>query len=256
MDPDVRDFDRYEEFFREDSVVELAQTGAYRGPADIREYVSFLFPTSPFFTTEPQDYSDKRRLLSFDQETGECRFIDATFTRYNLDPAFTSGATVVDLVVMGTVYLNLRERKITRGNVFYTADFLNFLFGNALNTDETRRFLCSLLNGKCQSVLGTSGTQCTTTDLAALDAAAGELAWVDGNSQGCRILHGAFADTNPELHCAHISLTEAADPTGRVKCQVSAGRQLSEMFSTEELEFYDDFAASVGIDPTAGYEVG
>lgn len=45
---DIYDFDRYPEFFNDDSVFQLAQTGSYHGAAGIEEYVRFASPTSPY----------------------------------------------------------------------------------------------------------------------------------------------------------------------------------------------------------------
>ena len=45
---DIFDFDRYPEFFNDDSIFQLAQTGSYHGAAGIEEYVRFASPTSPY----------------------------------------------------------------------------------------------------------------------------------------------------------------------------------------------------------------
>ena len=40
-----------------------------------------------------------------------------------------------------------------------------------------------------------------------------------------------------------------ADPEGRVKCQVSTQRQISELFSDDELATYATFVAEIGFEP-------
>ena len=45
---DIRNFDRYPDYFHDDSTLVLAEAGEYKGAADIEEYIRFASPTSPY----------------------------------------------------------------------------------------------------------------------------------------------------------------------------------------------------------------
>ena len=62
------------------------------------------------------------------------------------------------------------------------------------------------------------------------------MAYMDGDSQGCRVLHSFMASTN-DVHCPHISFEREVDINGKYKCSESAFNLPSDYFSSEELGF-------------------
>jgi hypothetical protein len=71
----------------------------------------------------------------------------------------------------------------------------------------------------------------------------GNLSYFDGNSQGCRALHAAFASRN-SAHCAHISFVPESDKNGNIKCQDSSGILISDLFEPQDLLSYESFVQS------------
>ena len=73
LDPpfDLRSFDLYETWFDDNSSMTLAQAGNYKGVDDIKEYVQFAFPSSPYMATVGTFRSDSS-FVSFDAEKRSC----------------------------------------------------------------------------------------------------------------------------------------------------------------------------------------
>ena len=76
--------------------------------------------------------------------------------------------------------------------------------------------------------------------LAELDITTGDNLYFDGYSQGCRALHAVFAESNTH-HCAHISFAPIQDADGKVKCQESSNIQVTELFTSDELLYIDEY---------------
>lgn len=57
--------------------------------------------------------------------------------------------------------------------------------------------------------------------------------WIDGDTRHCRILHGAYAKSNPD-HCPHISFEKEADLNGKYKCYESQGVTQEDVFTEFE----------------------
>ena len=74
----------------------------------------------------------------------------------------------------------------------------------------------------------------------------GDGGYLDGNTKGCRILHSAFAETN-DKHCPHLSFVPEEDYLGRVKCQSSGGVQPEDLFSDQELTFFQKYGEEHGL---------
>jgi hypothetical protein len=250
---DINDFAHYPDFFRNDSVVQLAQAGIYQGAHDIEEYIKFVYAAfSPYLAQDdPEKTQIRVKILGY--HNGQCEYLSINKFGIFFDPSTTDYLSPVEHVNMVKLYLNLDQGYVTRLNVFFPADFLRLFFGVALNSDNTRRYICEqVIAGSCSGILNATA-DCEAT-LETLPPADGELNYVDGNSQGCRALHAAFAATNPVMHCAHLSFTPLADPRGRFKCQTSKKTPPSDLFTEEELALYRKFARRHGIDPDLGHD--
>ena len=253
LDPDEPSLERVPQVFRNWSTVELAQAGVYKGINDIQEYIGFAYSSeSPYFSQGPHRQAFSFRFLGY--RHGVCHFRMAYKSTYVTDPQFSRCETKFSLSNMLRVSLNFKGRYVEDMSVYYTAGFLEYFFGYLLDSAQTRSYICdSILNGTCLETLGGSIDNCALR-LAALPLATGEKAYVDGNSQGCRALHAAFAATNPENHCVHVALDERVDPSGRIKCQVSSNRNLEDAFSKRDLRFFRRFQKRNGINPDMGHD--
>jgi hypothetical protein len=256
---DLGNFANYPKYFRNDSIMELAQTGIYQGEANIEEYVKFAFAGySPYVACCNDRVKDTLKFIGY--EKGQCKFVNFFTTTMKLLPNTTnSPLTPFQTVVGFKVYFDFERRYIKRVNVFYPEDFLRIFFDKFLFSNNTRRFICGVIDGPCSTILNTTdnikllANNDTCADLLTALPSSDERHYVDGKSQGCRTLHAAFAQTNPNTHCAHVSFAPQVDPSGNVKCQVSKNVLPSALFTDEELNIYTKFAKSVGLDPAIGH---
>jgi hypothetical protein len=251
---DLENFDKYDVYFKNSSVMTLAQTGEYQGPDNIKEYVKFVYAGfSPFFLTGPKgpQYKSEEKYIDYNRRTGECIFIINFIGEYSMNPATTSTDGGVLSSAMVKLFYKLSDDYVSRINVYYTIGFLDLLFANFLNSNNTRQYVCDVMKGSnCGSIIETP-IDCVNK-LADLSAANGALKYVDGYSQGCRALHSVFASTNP-IHCPHISFTSMVDLNGYIKCQTSKKMSYNDLFTSEELAAHYTFMSKNGLDPYVGH---
>lgn len=255
---DPGDFDRYGVYFREDSTFTLAQAGVYKGPDSIEEYVKFAFPAfSPYFVSTPGNTFGSSELPQFlEYENGLCVFLIFGRATYTMEPTTTSvtgdSPTSYDVPLMGKVYFDYANGYAPRTDIYYHLDFLELFFGTFLNSDETRRHTCSVLENECNGIIPPQPDDCLG-ELAAQPIAETSYLRVDGDSQGCRALHAAFAETNPDNHCAHVSLLPFEDPQGRIKCQSSSNIAVEDLFTEADMNAFAAYEVRNGIDPGVGH---
>ena len=248
---DIGDFPSYPKYFRNDSIMELAQAGVYQGTANIEEYVKFLFPGfSPYIACCNDFIERKVKFLGY--TNGQCEFLNLLTRNLETIPNTTAAVSQKIQTVAGLkLYFDLKEGYVKRINVYYTDDLLRVYFDVLLNSPNTREFVCGVMNGPCANILNVTSN--CTEQLLTLPSAEGEQYYIDGKSQGCRVLHAVFANTNPDNHCAHLSFTPLEDPNGSIKCQSSKGTLPSSLFTERELQLFKDFSESVGVDPELGH---
>lgn len=254
MDFVINDFNQYPQYFRDDSYMHLAQAGIYQGADHIEEYVKFAYAEySPYTSIDnPDDPPPNNSFLRY--KDGQCEFLSLYKTKEFFDANNTNAIEPFDYLVMVKIYLDFSQRYFRKIHVYYTDDFLRVYFNVALNSDATRRYVCEqVMAGPCQSQLNvTNATACEET-LKALPTADGANNYIDGNSQGCRNLHAAFAATNPTQHCAHLSFPPRADPNGNIKCQTSSATPPTSLFTESDFAAYRQEAEKYGIDPVKGH---
>jgi len=251
---DILDFDTYAKVFRDDSVAQVAQSGSYQGASNIEEYIRFASAeTSAYLTRDQEEQTTRSKILGFNSDTKQCEFLAVNTFDFFFDPTTTkAGTPSFTHLNMVRVYLDYKERYITRLNVYYHHEFLGLLFGDILSSENTRRYLCEdVIGGACSDIVNV--TDDCEGNLALLSGVEGPLSYFDGDTQGCRALHSVFAATNPVNHCPHVSFDPMEDPQGRIKCQTSQGVLPSELFTEQDFAEYRDFANSVGIDPDLGH---
>ena len=196
------------------------------------------------------------RFSSF--SNGQCEFLALFKNLTTLVPNTTSDLPPFYSTFMIKLFLDLKEGYFTRINVFFPEDFMRLLFDVALNSDNTRRFLCNLViqGPPCAAILNytATATENCTTALAALPSTEGTLHCIDGKTQGCRDLHGVLALLDPKLHCAHVSFAPLMDSHGQIKCQTSKQVLPSDLFTTSDFRAYRTFSWLHGIDPAKGHD--
>jgi hypothetical protein len=167
-----------------------------------------------------------------------------------MDSNFTSSNSDYEYATMLKLFLNYHDGFVDLTHLYFTQDFLDLLFNDFLNSDNTRKFVCGVMEGPCADYLAESPPNCID-DLSNLPTSTNQI-YFDGISQGCRVLHASFAETNPK-HCAHISFPPQADRDGKIKCQESEGIKVSDLFSDEDLDAFEHFCKKNGIDPEIGH---
>ena len=132
---------------------------------------------------------------------------------------------------------------------YYEEGYLEEFTGVVTNTDQTRDFICTAMRDNCASIWELNGLstidECSDKLLAL--PAAEEKADMSGNTQACRMLHAAFASTNPK-HCPHISFLPVEDESGKLKCQESAFRPVEEMFDEDDMDVFDTRREYLGLE--------
>ena len=169
--------------------------------------------------------------------------------RYTLEEGFFGpNPPTLDVPVVSKFFYNARKNYVAKWNVFYEDGWLSY-FGDLLNNSLVHDYLCSVMKDSCGFNVDTTGP--CQDQLAALPTATNGV-YIDGNSQGCRALHGVFAEINTD-HCAHIAFPPTKDPNGKIKCQQSEGIDVMDLFTEDDLTKFRQFEVDNGIDPAIGY---
>lgn len=212
---DFTNYNQYPVWFDDNSTMILAQAGVYQGPENIEEYVKFANIDSPY-VVDSVDLNTTSSIVGFDPNSGTCTFLRFSVATYELDPTNTAGYSFITGYMLKFFY-SIPKNKIDNINVYYTVDFLDFFFGTALDTQQSREYVCDVLGSTgCDDIYVLNGSPspgACVGELESLPKGEGPLSRVDGNTQGCRSLHATFAQENSK-HCAHISFTPAEDPNG------------------------------------------
>jgi hypothetical protein len=237
-------FERYDDYFTEDSVMTLAQAGNYIGPVDIEEYVRFVDESSPYFDATDELVTSGAQLKGISDD-GTCDFLIISSYQYSTN-ASKARASIFNLAIMFRIFYKLSDNNIPRLNVFFSQPAANVLFGNVLNTGRTRNFICDVIENECPETYTLNNelsTEACSSKLETLPILTGDRSYFDGDSQGCRALHGVFASQNSK-HCAHLSFVPQTDTNGDMKCQDSAEIAISDLFDPQDLVSYDSYVQS------------
>ena len=231
--------------------MQLAQTGSYKGAAGIEEYVRFASPSSPFLSALASYDKDAQVKTASDPETGECVMTVGVTSAAKFTDLLDVDRAVSRLALLKVFFepTSYNSIAISKIYVHYPEAYLRWFFGNLTNTDQTREYVCNVMKNSCPetwdlNMLDFLGA--CTDRLKALDAFGDSVA-VSGDTQGCRVLHSVFAETNPS-HCAHLSFVPQADPNGLYKCQQSRFRPTSEMFDVDDLQVFEDKKVAMQLD--------
>ena len=109
---DFANFDRYDVYFRDDSVIQLSQSGIFAGAATIEEYVKFTFAEFSPFVKPPSDpdagVSDLS-FLDYNKEKGQCEFLSLRKSSIFFDPEYTDAVPEYNGVSMAKLFFDLKE---------------------------------------------------------------------------------------------------------------------------------------------------
>lgn len=242
------DFSRW---FGDGSIMQLAQAGTYLGLDGIQEYVNFAYTPWLFKdlkvlevgTAPPGAATAIPNVQTIVRDDQQCEVTVAVKTcRTFVSPSInTTARTSADVLIGYRLFFDVNRLDaeeadifVNRANIWYPDDYLSELFGVAFQTKALRKKNCEIMRDSCENTWKMNFKQADRTidhcveEMSQLDVANSASydgtdfnGFVDGDTSGCRFLHGGFASDNPN-HCAHISLKRGADPNGRKKCQVKS----------------------------------
>lgn len=254
---DPENYENYDVYYRNNSIMNVAQTGAYKGPNSIEEYAKYPDPKFSPFVKASKTSNPTFSFQGYNSTAGTCDFFGTYSIRWTLDPNLSNIQEPFDFASMFRMYVDLKERYIKELNVFISADFSRIMADAAYNNDRIRKNVCSeVYFGPCKSIVNTTATPSVDvceSRLAALPATQGTLHYIDGNTQGCRFLHSVLARYNPTTHCPHLSLEPISDPNGLVKCQSSKGATPEDYFTPSDFDKYRQYCKTVNINPDIGH---
>jgi len=245
---DVSNYEKYEEYFDENSAAIVSETGVFKGPSDIEEYMKIYDKTANPFFENTKVIAGESSYQGYDRENEQCEFL-TTYTLCTTNDLLTTGSNMeLCTAVMVQAHFSFFERKISRLYIFFYRDYWRQIF-SILATDESRKVVCSTANVACAGIIDPIPN---CTDKIAMLPILND-GYVDGNSQGCRVLHTILAIGRPKTHCAHIAINPTRDPSGLFKCQTSLFMEPKDFFTDEEFSYHDEYARSQGIDPAVGF---
>jgi len=265
FDFQIFEFDRYGEYFNDDTVLELAQTGSYIGAEAIEEYVRFGSDSSSYILENLELDQFNEVKTASDPLTGECVLNVVASVSYIFNKTITK-ERVHSVPAMLKIYYDPgshlsfgKEVEISRVNIYYDAQFLEGLFGDVLITDPMQEFICQTLYDCGEEEWALQGFDSVLDCQYALSAlpptGPGGIGDVTGNNQGCRALHAQLAQASPKKHCPHISFVPFADPDGLIKCQNQGTVQVSDLFDEGDLAFFNKRVAQLGFDVNAAFHI-
>jgi len=245
---DLLETNRFDEWFDDSSVMKLSQTGSFQGAADIQEYIKFL--TGVYFDFYGTLFEHKVTPLSLTED--ECIVNVVTARKFQINADY--GLPVCfENIVSTTLYFTVKPVfLVQKVNVFSSPAIGEALWGQWLNTEGVKDFVCDTMEANCQSTYQMNNLTpqlCRETydALPATDIEGG--GGVATNSKGCRAMHATFAAQNKD-HCPHLSYIPETDINGKIKCQEGTKTSKpSDLFTTFELDLVKDFAIQKGFSP-------
>ena len=265
LEVDLFAFDRYPDYFDENSSFTLYPAGAYVGPVGIQEYVKFASPESPFVESMTALPGGAGYLKGVN-DAGDCVFVVMAHRRYELSATYSSGETIHVATMVKVTYAPA-SHKIASIALTYEAPFVQHFF-DSVRTRNSYSYACDTLRSRCPSAgVETwshnglaSHEECierfeqlpTFDDGPHLANSPG--GGIDGNSASCRLLHSFLATFDTD-HCAHVSFLPMADPSGSIKCQSSKRMRETDFFDPTDLFNFDSFKEAAGYPKADGYKV-
>ena len=226
-----------------ESSLTIAETGEYKGPDEIKEYINFA--RSDFFDYLIQMDSIVPTPIRFTKD--ECSIL-FTMTHKTQVNAKYGDKKCYERVLGYKLHYSPKSFKINHINVYYPGDFLSELFGKALDSNGTGDYICDVMENNCGGMFDSNNlTSSSCRSMYGSLPSTNAEGYLDDKSKGCRILHSAFAAQN-ENHCPHLSFIPQEDYKGQIKCQKSEEVKPSDLFSAFELDTIKEQGREWGFD--------
>ena len=93
----------------------LVQNGVYQGVDDIKEYMEFILPGSPYISANGLLY-DEKSVLNFDEEKRSCVFLSLAHNRFQMSEM--GGNELFETVSFNTLEWRFDDQKVARIDFF------------------------------------------------------------------------------------------------------------------------------------------
>lgn len=245
------DYERYPEFFQQDSRVVIAEGGEFIGYTGIKQYAAFGGIDSPYLAAEP--INSEIYQVNFDDSAGTCTFLVLGIAKLTTNPD-TATPTRVHRVKATKITYDANHNYVPEIGMYLPKQFIRTFYGEVLGGAKTRQYICRTLIDNCEMVH-------IVNDLPSQSECEAELVDLpplsrnfhfDGDDRACRTLHAPSAALETRF-CAPLSFAAEVDHDGRVKCQHSAGITASQIFTTSDLAMLERYSEKNGIDPSVGF---
>ena len=248
----------FDSWYNQDSELEFAPAGVYRGPDGIAEYID-LFINQAFFLGTDKVNSVELEVLEAKKNKCVIRVADHERSVYNGCgipplgvPPVTNGE-IMDFIAGQKIQFQVRgsaeDEILIKTNYLYLPKQFPFILLLRAIPENIVPFFCNFIFlSNCAptwAVKGDPGASTPEECIASFTALPPvepsrdfQNVVIDSNSQGCRLLHGSFAITN-DFHCPHISFLPMDDDNGESKCQTTRGRLMEDYFTQDDFDYFD-----------------
>jgi len=250
----------YEQWFDAHSIVSVSESGLYKGPKNIADYVSFtknkeLLDYYEIIANEAESFIP---LLTIVANRNDCVLTYASVATMATTDVISNGGVSLSMDVLVGARLKFSIVDATtilvhRNDLYFPRSFSNFFWGEAIRSKKTAKRNCKIMMNSCSS---TFESNCYTkehidecvNDMLALPGVDSDGA-VDGKSMACRTLHAALDDGGNKDQCQRISFDPRYDVDCQLKCQETANLTAEDLFLPEELELFATFSDMLKLGP-------
>jgi hypothetical protein len=113
----LRKFELYDTWFDDNSSMTLVQAGVYQGVDDIKEYMKFILPFSPYISANGLLHHESS-VVNFDEEKRSCVFLALAHSRFQMSDM--GGNELFETAWFNTVEWRFDDQKVGRIDVFCT----------------------------------------------------------------------------------------------------------------------------------------
>ena len=114
---DLRKFELYDTWFDENSTVTVVQAGVYQGVDEIKEYMKFVLPVSPYISVNAVLH-DEKSVINLDEEKRSCEFLNLFHNRVQMSEM--GGNELFETALFNTVEWRFDDQKVGRMKIFCT----------------------------------------------------------------------------------------------------------------------------------------
>ncbi|GFH60367.1 hypothetical protein CTEN210_16843 [Chaetoceros tenuissimus] len=241
-----------DDIYSDTSELVASDLGLFKGLNEIQRYVGFFKDSTLFdisFTSTRSGEFDN--ILNIYSDENECVLTHA-FVATMRTKAATDPQTMDVVIGVRTKFSIIEPGKISirRNDVFVPRTFSKFFWGEALHTREIAFRNCNIMTESCAVEFRDNCYSIMNVDDCVIDMlalpGADRRGNVDGKSFGCRTFYSTFVGEDSEV-CPSISYQPKFTSDCKLKCQNSSKLKNREMFLKEELDFFQDFSAFVGL---------